>query len=246
MKAIIIEDELSGMIALENMLTDYCQGVEVVGKAQSVKGGVTLINKLSPTIVFLDIEMPNENGFELLTYFPEPKFEIIFTTAYSEYALKALKISAVDYLLKPIGLEDLRNAIAKVEKKVNSFSDNARFKVLKGNLNKSLLKLALPTTDGFEFVDIKNITYCEAVSNYTSFFVKDEEKIMVSKTLKLYSEILEEHFFFRISRAHLVNLRHVKKIGRQKNPTLTMEDGTVLNVSNSRKNLLLQVISELS
>lgn len=189
--------------------------------------------------------MPKENGFQLFNYFPDPNFEIIFTTAYSDYALKALKFSAVDYLLKPIGLDDLRAALIKVKKKICMTADGGRWKVLKTNLNNSLLKMALPTNEGYEFVDILSITFCEAVGNYTTFYIKDEENIMVSKTLKLYTEMLEEHFFFRISRAHLVNLRHVKKIGRQKNPTITMEDGTVLNVSSSRKGLLFQAINEL-
>lgn len=245
MKAIIIEDEESSQITLRNMLTDYCHGVEIVGIADSVGNGVRLINANPPDLIFLDIEMPGQNGFKLFDYFPKPEFGIVFTTAYNEYALKALKMSAADYLLKPIALDELRIAISKVKEKKELLASRDRWKILKGNIDRTLQKLALPTNEGYEFINIQDITRCEAIGNYTNFYLSDNRKILVSKTLKLFADILEEHFFFRISRSQLVNLRFIKKFGRQKSPTLTMVDGSVLNVSTSRKDELLLAIDSL-
>lgn len=236
LKAVIIEDEESSRITLQNMVHEFCQNIKIVNTAENITDGVAVINEHKPDILFLDIEMPKQNGFQIFEHFPEPEFEVIFTTAYENFALKALKLSAIDYLLKPIDLQELRLAISKVqEKKENTFSQS-KIISLQQNLNNQYQKLVLPTTDGYSFIELPELLRCEAQGNYTMFFLKNGEKILVSKTLKIYSEMLEEFNFFRISRSQLVNLNHIRKFGRQKSPTVTLTDETVLTVSIYRRN----------
>ncbi len=240
LKAIIVDDEKSSRITLRNMLTDFCVNVEVLAEASSVIEAVKEINRLLPDIVFLDIEMPEQNGFKLLEYFHEINFEIIFTTAYDQYAVKAFRLSAIDYLLKPIDLEELREALQKVAEKKRFEQSQQKISALKENLNNVLKKLALPTGEGFIFVEISSILRCEASGNYSQFYFIDGSKILVSKTLKTFEEILDDFNFFRINRSNIINLSHIKKYGRQKNATITMTDGNVLTLSERRKDDFLK------
>jgi len=240
LKAIIIEDELNSRATLYNMLTNFCEGVDVVAQAGTINEGVEFIIHHKPNLVFLDIELPSENGFKLFDYFEEPDFEIIFTTAYDQYALKAFKRSAIDYLLKPIDLEELRNALEKAKKKKHNEQSLIQYKILRENLNNILRRLALPTMDGLIFVDLDEIIHCEAQGNYTIFHLVGDEKVMVSKTLKIYSELLEDFNFFRINRSHLINLNKVRKFGRQKSPSVTLVNGTILPLSEARRKEFLE------
>ena len=209
MRALIIEDEEKSRLALQNMIERFYSDVEIVGTANSVAKGIEKIRELEPDLVFLDIEFPGENGFTVFDFFPNPSFDVIFTTAYDGYALKALKMSAIDYLLKPIDLEDLEKAIAKAFEKKNMEASQNRLAILKGNLNNKFQKLALPINEGYSFVEVDDIIRCEAQGNYTQFFVNGE-KILVCRTLKLYHDILEEFNFFRISRSQLIlSLIHI-------------------------------------
>lgn len=244
-KALIIDDEKSSQITLHNMVTEFCQGVEILESASSVAEGVVAINKYKPDLIFLDVEMPVHNGFTLFEYFKEPEFNVIFTTAFQKYAIEAFRFSAVDYLLKPIDLQDLRRAIKKAMDKTETKSTKDKLKILKENLNNVCNKLALPTMEGYYFVELKNIIRCEAENNYTSFYLVGGKKILVSKTLKIFSKLLEDHSFFRISRSDLVNLNHVEKFGRQKSPSVTLSDSTVLNVSVRRKDDFLKIIENI-
>jgi len=241
-RALIIEDEKNSRIALENMLTKFCVGVEVVAAVDSIVAGIEAINEHQPELVFLDVEMPVHNGFKLFDHFKVPFFNVIFTTAFQEYAIKAFRFSAVDYLLKPINLEELRMAVKKVMDRKETEFIKDKLKLLSENLNNACNKLALPTMDGYYFVDLKNIIRCESESNYTYFHLIDGKKILVSKTLKVFSKLLENHNFFRISRSDLVNLNHIEKFGRQKSPSVTMIDNTKLNISLRRKEAFLKVI----
>ena len=242
LKTIIVDNEERSRIDLFNMLAKFCKNVKVLSQVDSVATAVEAIQTHQPDLVFLNIEMPGQNGFSLFDYFPEPKFEVVFTTIYDQYAVKAFRLSAADYLLKPIDLKELRSSIEKVAEKRDYEVIHKKNNFLKENLNNFFQKLALPTNEGFIFVEIKNIIRCEANGNYTRFFLKNENHVIVSKNLKVFAQILKDFNFFRISRSHLINLNYVKKYGRQKNPTITMEDGSILSLSEKWKNDFLSKI----
>lgn len=235
LKAIIVDDEENSRVALRNMLVDFCKDVSVVGEAGTVSKAVEMIRTLEPDIVFLDIVMPKETGFELFKYFEKPNFEIIFSTAYNNYAVKAFQLAAVDYLLKPVDLTLLRKAINKVKDKKLENAQPERIAVLERNMNTVLEKISLPTNEGYFFKEIKHIVRCEANGNYTQFYFTNGSKLLVSKTLKGFEDILGDLYFFRINRSQLINLKMVKVVGRQRNPTVVLEDGTELTMSSFRK-----------
>ena len=243
-KAIIIDDEQSSQITLKNMVTEFCSGVEIIASVDSVSEGVKMINKDCPDLIFLDVEMPVHNGFTLFDHFSAPPFNVIFTTAFQKYAIKAFRFSAIDYLLKPINLDDLRTAIKKVSTKKEMDSTKEKLQTLKANLNNVCSKLALPTMEGYHFVEVKDIIRCESQNNYTFFHLSNGKKILVSRTLKIFSKMLEDHNFFRISRSDLVNLNHIVTFGRQKSPTLTLIDDTKLTISIRRKEAFLKAIQK--
>ena len=241
-KAIIIDDEKSSQITLNNMVSEFCEGIEIVASADAVASGVEAINLHRPDLVFLDVEMPVHNGFTLFDHFKEPAFNVIFTTAFQKYAIQAFRFSAIDFLLKPIDLEDLRFAVQKVSEKKESDLTKEKLKILRENLNNVCNKLALPTMDGYHFVELSEIIRCESQNNYTFFHLANGKKILVSKTLKIFSKMLEDHNFFRVSRSDLINLNHVVKFGRQKSPSVTLSDNTILTVSLRRKDAFLKII----
>ncbi len=243
LKVVIVEDEPDVRMSLENMLTQFCQEVKVVAAVESIRDAVTAINQWKPDLIFLDIELPIENGFMLFKYFPNPFFEVIFTTAYAQYALKAFKLSAIDYLLKPFDLEELRQSLDTVRKRQVLQLSKKQLDTLEDNLNRRHQKLILPLRDGYSFVQLEEILYCEAQSNYTLFHLQNQESALVSKTLKFYADMLSALHFFRISRSYLINLNHVKKYGRSKIPTLTISNGAVLPVSIHRKEELIAVLN---
>ncbi|KAA3630690.1 MAG: DNA-binding response regulator, partial [Bacteroidetes bacterium] len=241
LKAIIVEDEESNQKTLKNMLDDFCEGIKVVGIAGMVDDAIKLILHKKPDIVFLDIELPEKNGFQLLEYFPEPPFEVIFTTAYNKFAIKAFKFSAIDYLLKPIDLEELRNAIKKVVDKKQDVSQRMKYALLKSNMNNTFNKLTLPCSTGYVFVELTDVVRCKADGNYTNFHMKNGEKYVVSKTLGLYDQLLSEFSFFRINRQDLINTNHVIEFRRQKKSMVKMSDDSLLPVTDSRTEAYLNM-----
>lgn len=244
MKAILIDDEKKATTALLKMLNHYCPAVEVVGMANTIAQAIEMINLNEPDVVFLDIEMPVKNGFALLDVFPQRKFEVIFTTAYNEYAIKAFKYSAIDYLLKPIAEEELIAAVNKVSKK-NLKQDQLQFQMLVDNLknlNNSYSKITIATSEGLLFVNVADIIYCEAQSSYTVFYLKNGNKIMSSKTLKDFEELLLPHSFFRTHHSFLINLNEIKRYTKGEGGTVLMNNGTELPVSKRKKEeFLLQL-----
>ena len=240
-KAILIDDEASCTETLAIELQAYCPNVEVIGKYNSAKDGLLAIQRDKPELVFLDIEMPWMNGFELLTSVGEITFDVIFVTAYDEFAIKAFKFSAVDYLLKPIQKEELINA-------VNSAIKNSEDKALKNLLNQvadknqTFNKLALPTMEGLVFVPLEDILYCQSDSNYTTVVHKDGATTVVSKSLKSISEILEDHSFFRIHQSYLINLQYVSKYLKGQGGEVVMSNSKHLPVSRSKKEDLLKKV----
>lgn len=244
-RALIVDDEENSRLTLKNMLSDYCQNVEVVALAASVKEAIALAKTHSPDVVFLDIEMPVENGFKLLEYYTEIPFEVIFTTAYDQYAVKAFRFSAVDYLLKPIDLEELRMAIEKLEERKKT-SKKKHFETLQYNINNQLKKIALPTLEGYSFIDIDDIIYCIASNNYTEIHDIKGSKIIVSKTLKEYEDLLTPNFsFFRTNRSHLVNLTYIKEYKKTKKPTIVMSNGAEISLTLARKKDFLERLGRI-
>ncbi|MFQ5652309.1 MAG: LytR/AlgR family response regulator transcription factor [bacterium] len=222
LRAIIIDDEEKGRKLLRNLLAQYCKNVEVVFMADSVTSGAEGIQKYDPEIVFLDIVMPNEDGFELLSKVPHLRCEIIFTTAYNEYAIRAIRVCALDYLLKPIDVEELQGAVARAEGKIatpaNGQGIDRRLEALveltKGE-SKKPGKIGFPTSNGITFHNIDDICVCKAEGNYTTVYFGTIAKLeLVSKTLKEFEELLSDYNFIRTHRSYLVNLNHLKAYKR--------------------------------
>lgn len=245
-KAIIIEDEQRGRNVLAKMLDTFDDKVVLLGMAENAEMGKQLIANLKPDLVFLDIEMPHKNGFDLLAETQNRKFEVIFTTAYNQYAIKAFKFSAIDYLLKPVDLDELENAIDKAIERINGHrkGDNTlgidvllqNIKNLSSNNN----KIALPTLDGLVFVSIKDIIRCESDANYTKFFILNEKPLIISKTLKEFEELLELHDFVRVHHSHLINILHVKRYIKGEGGIVIMVDNSEVEVSRRKKESFLE------
>jgi len=246
LKAVIVDDELKSRENLQILLNDFCENVAVLALASTIAEGMEAIRKVQPDILFLDIQMQKETGFDLLRKLDKIDFEIVFTTAHAEYAIEAIKFAAIDYLLKPIDIADLRKAVAKVEKKLSHNFLRERLDVLIQNFksdSSDQYKLVLPTSDGLTFINLKDVLYCEAMSNYTKFHMKDNSNYLVSKTLKEYENLLVEHNFFRIHNSFLVNIREVKKYVRGDGGYVVMNNEQSLDVSKRKKEAFLNKIS---
>jgi two-component system LytT family response regulator len=239
-----VDDEQKSRESLRILLQDFCENIEISALCQNVSEGISAIHQHKPDVIFLDIQMQRETGFDLLTKIEEVNFEVIFTTAHSEYAIKAFKFSAIDYLLKPIDIDDLQKALAKVEKKQNE-NISSRLEHLIQNLKSTApenYKLALPTVDGLVFVKLIDILYCEASSNYTEIHTFNKSKYIVSRTLKQYEDLLSEHNFFRIHNSYLINLNAIKKYVRGDGGYVVLENEVTLDVSKRKKDAFLSRI----
>jgi two-component system LytT family response regulator len=225
---------------------ENCMQVNVVGEADSVKTGLAVIAEQKPQVVFLDIELKSETSFEILEQVPKINFELIFTTAFDHYALNAIKICAIDYLLKPIDLNELRTLVAKAEKRINREYLNKNLEVLLNNIKTSSQnnhRIALSAPEGLLFVNVSDIIYCESDGPYTKFILKQADKIVTSKHLKEYEDLLTGYDFFRIHKSYLVNLREIKKYIRGDGGQLIMSNGAALAVSKQRKENFLNIYS---
>lgn len=242
-KAILVDDEMHGLDTLGILLADFCPGVQVTDRCSSAKKALESIAKTKPDLVFLDIEMPIMNGFELLEQFEEIPFSVIFTTSYDQYAIKAIRFSALDYLLKPVDPKELIAAIRKVEKKKNP-PTSEQLQMLMDQLQQKetpLTRIAIPTSEGFELVPADQVVRCEADDNYTYLFLKNKSKIIASRTLKEIEEQLREFpAFIRVHHSYIVNLNEVVKYVRGEGGYLVMTDESTVNVSRSRKEALLK------
>lgn len=241
--AILIDDEKHCLETLNMMLSRYCKDVHIVEECRSAKKGLEAINKHKPDLVFLDIEMPMMNGFELLEQVSEINFAVIFTTSYDQYAIKAFRYSALDYLLKPIDPEELIAAVKKVSSKKNlPFAE--QFDILLRQIKhkgSGFEKIAVPTIEGFELIRADEIIRCEADDNYTHLYLKDKSKIVASRMLKEMEELLEEfQFFVRVHNSHLVNMNEVEKYVRGEGGYLLMSDGSNVSISKSRRESLIK------
>lgn len=245
-KAIIIDDEERSQRVLKNLLENFCEGIEVVDVCANVPEGVLAINKHNPDVVFCDIEMPNYSGLELLSFFNDVNFEIIFATGYSEYAIQAFEVSAVDYLLKPIQLEKLEVAIEKLKNRLHRVSMNDRLEALKENVKEDAIqKIAVPVSDGLIFINIENICLLEAEGAYTNMWLKDKSQILVSKRMRFFEDLLSRHKqFYRAHRSHLVNINYIEKYSR-KEGYLTLENKKVVKVARDKKSEFEEYITNI-
>jgi two-component system LytT family response regulator len=245
-RTVVIEDEEHSRKMLMGMLHEHCRQLNVVADADSVKTGLTAIAEQRPELVFLDIELQSETSFEILERLPEINFELVFTTAFDHYALKAIKFCAIDYLLKPIDLNELRIAVAKAEKRLNRAYLNKNLEVLLHNIksgSQNNHRIALSTLEGLLFVNVSDIIYCESSGPYTHFILKQANKIVTSKHLKEYENLLSGYEFFRIHKSYLVNLQEIKKYIRGEGGQLIMSNGDSLSVSKQRKEDFLNIYS---
>src|SRR5687767_1591002 len=241
-EAIIIDDEQYCCEVLATLLKKYCPTVKVLAMCSSADEGLSAISQHNPSLVFLDIEMPEMNGFQMLEQLPQINFNLIFTTSYDRYALKAFSFSAMDYLLKPIDRQDLQKAIEKVEQRPKT-QINRQLEILMEKITNPQsvsTKVALPTMEGLEIVNTDNIISCTSDSNYTTIRFKNGNKILISKTLKDIEELLGTNSFVRIHNSHVVNLNEITKYVRGEGGYVVMSDGTSLDVSRSRKESLMK------
>lgn len=243
-RTLIVDDEELARKNLEFMLHEYCDPVDVIGEAANVREAKKAIKDNNIDLLLLDIEMPNGSGFDLLESIKDDiDFKIIFITAYHEYALKAFRYSAVDYLLKPINPEDLQAAIKKA-KPGTEMDSPEKIEALIENISKKgtrFEKIALASMEGLVFVNLDDILYCESQDNYTQFFLKDGQRIMVSKTIKHFEEVLDSDKFFRVHRSNIINLKYIDKYVKGEGGYVVLKQGARIPVSRRRKESFLQL-----
>jgi len=246
-RAIIVEDEKSNRENLAKILGEYCNSVEIVALCSSAVEGRKAIGELQPDLVFLDIEMPGGNGFSMLESLGQINFEVIFVTAFDHYGIKAVKFCALDYLLKPIDLLELTQAVEKVVQRLAEKSENLRMKTMLSNQKSKLSnpKIAIPLSDKIEFVEVSNIVRCEGDGNYTNFFLKKGEKIIASKTLKEFDELLSDYNFLRVHQSHLINLNEVKSYIKTDGGYIKMKDGSTVSIARLRREMVLDRLKEM-
>ena len=245
LRAILVDDELSSLQNLQSKLVEFCPDVEVVAAAQKPEDAILFIRQHKPDVIFLDIEMPRMNGFRMLDELGELDFEIIFTTAYNHYAVDAIRISAFDYLMKPVAIKELQNALERLAKYRQTHTRD-KLDVLRQSLspNKSQEeKIAIPTNEGLEFIPIKNILHIESSSNYSRIFLTDGKNILVTKLLKDFEDILEPYNFFRVHNSHLINLAYIKKYIRGEGGQVEMQNGDVIDVARRKKEEFIRLIT---
>lgn len=247
-RAVIIEDEAESRELLAALVTKNCEGVTVVDTAGNVEAGVEAIKKHVPDLIFLDISMPDGTGFDLLERVANMKFDIIFTTATDRYALKAIKYSALDYMLKPIDIEELKVAVEKVKDKKSTVSGVENLAFLLQNLkqkNDNFSKITLPTGNAYEIVNVPDIIRCEAEGSYTNFYLAGNKKVMVSASLKHYEDLLPEVDFIRVHHHHLINMNHVVRFLKVDGGYAIMSDGTQVEISRRKKDAFVERLSKL-
>ena len=243
LNAIIIDDELKGRIALKQKLNDYCTEVVLLGEAENGIEGIKLIKEFHPDVVFLDIEMPRMDGFEMLHHLQEKNFHIIFTTAYDQYAIKAIKYAAFDYLLKPIDIDELKLSVSKISSYQKTYTGK-KLELLDQNIHgkNAFNKIAISTLDGLLFFDIKDIVHLEANSNYTTIYFSDRPKLTASRTLKDFEELLPADIFFRTHHSHLINLNYIKRYIKGDGGQIELQNGNYVDVSRRKKDDFLKAI----
>jgi two-component system LytT family response regulator len=247
MRAILIDDERSNLENLQTLLVKYCPMVKIVGQSQNVDEAVDLVNLHQPDLLFLDIQMGKSSGFDLLTRLPEKSFEVIFVTAYDQYGIQAVKFAALDYLLKPVNPDELISAVSKAEHQFTNRINNEQLVFLLQQLKKtevSVPKIALPQQNEIRYVAIKDIFRCEADNTYTFFFLMNGDKILVSKPLKEYADLLKPHGFLRAHQSHLINPDFVKSWLKEDGGMLLMKNGDKIPVSKPNRESVKSILGK--
>lgn len=247
-KAIIVDDEQDSRETLRSYLEKYCSQVNLQDECSNIIEAKASIIKHNPQLVFLDIEMPHGNAFDLLDQWGEINFEIIFITAFSQYAIQAFNLSAAHYLLKPVDIEELERAVATVERLLSQKENLSHAKILMENmsaLNVQQRKLVLPLMEGFDVVKMSEILYCEAEDNFTRFYFTNGAKNLICRNLKFYESVLESYGFFRIHRSHIINLDYIRRYNKGKGGSVILENGKEIMVSNSKKRELIRRLKGL-
>jgi len=246
--AIIVDDEQDSRETLRNYIGKYCPQVTLITECANIQEAKSAILKHHPKLVFLDIEMPRGNAFDLLEQWGEINFEIIFVTAYSQYAVQVFNLSAAHYLLKPVDIEELEKAVSYVEERLTQKNKLSHAQILIDNMtaiNAQNKKLVLPLMEGFDVVKMSEVLYCEAQDNFTCFHFLNGKKSMICRNLKFYENALTDFGFCRVHRSHIVNLEYVTRYIKGKGGTVVMENGKEILVSNTKKSELIRRIKQV-
>ncbi len=246
LKALLIDDEENNLNILQFMLQNDCEGVEVAGMAKNAQQARNWLQHNNADVVFLDINMPGENGFQFLSSLTSQDFKVVFVTAYNEYALQAIKASAVDYILKPVNIDELQKAVEKVKRLLNSpvaaEQNQQLLKHLLQTVNKKVppQKIALPQLGSINFIEIDDIVSLQADSNYSIIHMKDMQKLVISKTLKDFEELLDENQFVRIHKSYIINLKYIKEYSTTDGGIVKMADGNQWSISRRQLEFFLE------
>lgn len=245
-KVLIIDDENRTRQLIANMIDSFGYDVETIPEGENVESGIKAIEKHNPDIVFLDIQMPDGTGFDVLRSIDNKNFVVIFITAHEEFAIKAIKFSALDYLLKPVDPTELEAALKKAIQAVQEEGESTQFEALQKNINPhEKRRLVLKTQESVHVVDLDDIIRCEADRNYTSFFLTNNKKILVSKTLKEYETLLSGHNFLRVQQSHLININYVERYDKKNGGAVVMKDGSEVPLSPAKREVFFQTLENL-
>ena len=248
-RTVIVDDEAHCIARLNALVEAHCaQDLDIVGTFDSVENALVGIHALQPDLVFLDVQIHDKTGFDLLQAFGNVRFDVVFTTAYERFAVQAIKFSALDYLLKPIDTDDFKAAVEKIKSKRSNDDASKKIDTLFHNLKAiggQTRRISVPTMTGFEFIRVSDIIRCESDVNYTTIFMKEKQKLMVAKTLKEFDELLAEYNFFRVHNSHLVNLSYVKSYVKGKGGCVVMSDDSEVEVSVRRKDDFLKALASM-
>lgn len=242
-KTVIVDDEENNIGILQSLLTQFCPEIEIIGTAGNAIQAFTVIDELKPQLVFMDIEMPMGNGFDVLEKLMPVNFEVIFVTAFDQYAITAFKYAALDYLLKPVSIDDLKRAVTRSVMRIAEKNVNHRIESLITNLRSEgagLKKIGLPTAEGLVFEEIENIIHLQAESNYTLVFIRNKKKMTITKSLKEFEDILPPAIFCRLHHSHIVNLNYITRYYKGRGGYVELSDGTTVEVSTRKKDDFLE------
>jgi two-component system LytT family response regulator len=245
-KVLIIDDENRTRQLIANMIDSFGFDVQTIPEGENVESGIKAIEKHNPDIVFLDIQMPDGTGFDVLRSIENKNFVVIFITAHEEFAIKAIKFSALDYLLKPVDPTELEAALKKAVAALQEESEGSQYEALQKNINPhEKRRLVLKTQESVHVVDLDDIIRCEADRNYTSFFLTNNKKILVSKTLKEYETLLSGHHFLRVQQSHLININYVERYDKKNGGAVVMKDGSEVPLSSAKREVFFQTLENL-
>ncbi len=245
-KALVIDDENRTRDLIAKMINSFGLDIVAIPAGESVASGIKAIEKHRPDIVFLDIQMPDGTGFDLLRSIPTKSFEVIFITAHEEFAIKAIKFSALDYILKPVDADELKNALEKALNSIGSKKEESQFDALQMNIQPNQKRrLVLKTQESVHVIELDNIIRCEADRNYTSFYLLGGKKILVSKTLKDYETLLSGHNFLRVQQSHLINLDYVARYDKGNGGSVVMKDDSEVPLSPAKRDIFFKILDNL-